>query len=174
MKAFYIISRRDIGQDAHTVDGNRWIPLTAELLGLQNEIGWRLFVDGCISIEWKHIIQKHFESVNSTNTGLCWVSSLIKKLYDTAWDMWNHRIKFLHETSPDEYLLGITKLNYSITRLHQQGALPLKKAWVDKVEAAIVLHKERDRSSMQQSRRLFRAWSHRILKMTFFYLFLLN
>ena len=39
-------------------------------------------------------------------------------------------------------------------------SLPLqrKKAWVDKVEAAITLHEDRDRSSMQQSRRLFRAW----------------
>ena len=95
--------------------------------------------------------------------------------------MWNHRNKFLHEIDRDEDLLGIATLNNTITKLHNDGPLPLmmpdekelfkmplpsllnmplqrKQAWVDKVEAAIVLHQDRDRSYVQQERQLLRTW----------------
>lgn len=86
--------------------------------------------------------------------------------------MWNHCNNFLHELNRDEYLLGITTLNETISKLHNDGPLHLmmpdenellkmsltthlnmplqrKRAWVDKVEAAIVLQQDRDRGYMQ-------------------------
>ena len=36
--------------------------------------------------------------------------------------------------------------------------LQRKQAWVDTVEAAIVLHQDRDRSYVQQERQLLRTW----------------
>jgi hypothetical protein len=50
-------------------------------------------------------------------TGGCWAVALIKKLWDTAWDMWEHRNEVLHER---ENLvtksMGI-HLNHRVTRV---------------------------------------------------------
>ena len=49
---------RDASKDIHLIDTHRWTPITGTLLEIQNEIGWRLFVDGCVSIEYSNILNQ--------------------------------------------------------------------------------------------------------------------
>lgn len=57
----------------------------------QNTIGWQYFLEGWIAKEWR-IQQARFLIQNQiANNSLRWASALIKKLWDIAWDLWEHR-----------------------------------------------------------------------------------
>jgi hypothetical protein len=63
----------------------------------QNQIGWNQFFEGWLSSQWV-IAQQHYSSVTKSNkTGRRWVIAIIQKLWDTAWDLWEHRNEVLHE-----------------------------------------------------------------------------
>jgi hypothetical protein len=69
------------------------------VLGSQTTIGWRRFFEGWISHEWTKAQQAHYTSIKSLCTGKRWAVALIKKLWDIAWDLWEHRNGILHESS---------------------------------------------------------------------------
>ena len=63
----------------------------------QNQIGWNRFFEGWLSSQWV-IAQQHYYSVTKSNkTGRRWVIAIIQNLWDTAWDLWEHRNEVLHE-----------------------------------------------------------------------------
>jgi hypothetical protein len=68
-----------------------------EALSNQASIGWRRFFEGWLSIEWALAQQAYYSLIKSHRTGKRWVVSLIKKLWDIAWDLWEHRNGILHE-----------------------------------------------------------------------------
>jgi hypothetical protein len=63
----------------------------------QNEIGWQAFIEGCPSHGWQSSQQQYYEFLCSRITGLRWLSALIHKLWQVAWDMWEHRNGVLHD-----------------------------------------------------------------------------
>jgi hypothetical protein len=68
------------------------------ILGSQNTIGWRWFFEGWISHEWTKAQQAYYTSIKSLRTGIRWAIALIKKLWDIAWDLWEHRNGILHDS----------------------------------------------------------------------------
>jgi hypothetical protein len=63
----------------------------------QCRIGWRRFFEGWLSTSWE-ALQQQFNTVTKSNrTGKRWVSALIQKIWDIAWDLWEHRNGILHE-----------------------------------------------------------------------------
>ena len=61
---------------------------------------------GLHSREWERIQADHFKAQGSLRSGRRWVVELIKKLWNTAWDMWmfrNFQIKMGH----DEEAVGL-------------------------------------------------------------------
>jgi hypothetical protein len=68
-----------------------------EALSSQGSIGWRRFFEGWLSIEWALTQQAYYSLIRSRRTGKRWVVSLIQKLWDIAWDLWEHRNGILHE-----------------------------------------------------------------------------
>ena len=72
-------------------------PSTSLPRSAQEFIGWRPFLEGCISWEWRGQQQRYYETLNSRKTGRRWVTLLIRKLWDVSWDMWEHRNGILHK-----------------------------------------------------------------------------
>jgi hypothetical protein len=59
---------------------------------IQDSIGWANFFEGCIAQEWEAIQEAYFHWCRSRKTGCRWTASLIQKLWDLSWDLWEHRI----------------------------------------------------------------------------------
>ena len=84
-------------------------PVRTDLPGLlqaieaQDQVGWLAFFEGCIAVEWAGDHEGHFLWLGRRNTGKCWATSLVGKLWEVAWDLWDHRnqAKFNLETAQD-------------------------------------------------------------------------
>ncbi len=63
----------------------------------QADIGWNLFLEGWIAKEWELVQQAYYQLIQSRRTGKRWLISIIKKLWQVAWDMWDHQNQILHE-----------------------------------------------------------------------------
>jgi hypothetical protein len=72
-------------------------PLTSHLLGLpqalaeQDGIGWTAAFEGRWSKKWIDIQNRHFKNNRIRRTGRRWLTALIKKLWQVAWDLWEQR-----------------------------------------------------------------------------------
>lgn len=109
------------GKDATDIHTTKWTRLTNQLLQAQCDIGWDLLLLGCCSFKWAEVMELYLKNMGSKTTGIRWVSALIRKLWDTSWDMWDHRNTYLHKEKPDEELLGLEILNQHITSEYNLG-----------------------------------------------------
>ena len=87
----------------------------------QDFIGWNNFFEGCIASSWTETQQKYYEWIACRKSGRRWTVALIKKLYDIAWDMWEHRNHILHAKENEEVLHNMTLVDSEITFLWRQG-----------------------------------------------------
>lgn len=70
----------------------------------QSLIGWDFLIEGWLSKEWRSR-QQNFLSLNKNKSSVKrWVSALILKLWEVAWDLWEHRNGVEH--SFDQELLN--------------------------------------------------------------------
>ena len=53
---------------------------------------------GLISHDWDEVKNVYLRSLGSKITGVIWISALIRKLWDTAWEIWNFSNHNLHAT----------------------------------------------------------------------------
>jgi hypothetical protein len=79
------------------------MPGLLQAISAQDRIGWLVFFEGCIAIEWAGVQEAHFLWLGRWNTGKRWATSLIVKLWEVAWDLWDHRnqVKKPLETAQD-------------------------------------------------------------------------
>jgi hypothetical protein len=79
------------------------MPGLLEAIAAQDLIGWLAFFEGCIAIEWAGVQEAHFIWLGRRNTGKRWATSLVVKLWEIAWDLWDHRNQVKHnlETAQD-------------------------------------------------------------------------
>jgi hypothetical protein len=74
--------------------------ITTNLAGAiahQNEVGWQAFMEGCPAPGWQDTQQQYYWFLLSRKTGIQWLSALIRKLWQIAWDMWEHCNGVLHD-----------------------------------------------------------------------------
>jgi hypothetical protein len=57
----------------------------------QTWIGWKNFLDGFISIEWRQVQDKYYAWLAICRTDRRWVTALLEKLLDVLWTMWDNR-----------------------------------------------------------------------------------
>jgi hypothetical protein len=67
-----------------------------ELQDAQDDIGWDKFVFDNISVLWQEILVQYFREIGKQTSGLRWTSALIQKIWQVAWDQWEHRNAILH------------------------------------------------------------------------------
>ena len=92
-----------------------------ELFRAQKRVGWRLFLDGCLTYQWAMIQQKYYEWKGYRNTGNKWASGLIRKLWDMQWDAWNHRNSMIHDTPLANIMEGELSLDRSLRNEWARG-----------------------------------------------------
>jgi len=66
-------------------------PGVNDLVKKQDLVGWRSFLEGCILHEWAAKQQAYYDWLKRKNTGKRWTTTLIKKLWEVIWDMWQQR-----------------------------------------------------------------------------------
>jgi len=125
---------------------------------LQDSIGWGIALEGCIARRWREEQEVYWKAFKSRKSSRRWTTELIKRLMMTAWDMWNHRNKALHEEASNRNSILEDAVNQQIREVYDQGTdqipteaqtlmkrplpkllkLPesYKKQWLDSVEAA--------------------------------------
>ena len=149
----------------------------------QTTIGWYNFLMGKVSVRWQAVQQQYFDWLKRRNTGKAWVKSLIRKVWEITWDMWDHRndvrlktlspvhrreIEFLNEWNTAEFALGTDSLGY---RDHHWLDKPLdhvleydrdhKAQWLESIYLARERHTNRREfaaSSLRQQRETMAAW----------------
>jgi hypothetical protein len=98
------------------------MPGLLQTIAAQDRIGWLAFFKGCIAIEWAGVQEAHFLWLGRRNTGKRWATSLIVKLWEVAWDLWDHRnqVKKHLETAQDvarqEFLIHAISSEYAFGR----------------------------------------------------------
>jgi hypothetical protein len=147
---------------------------TAGHLGIeQTTLGWKHFFEGRLHYQWRRQMEEYYTTIRERKTGKRWVSALIRKLWEIAWDLWEHRNGILHDKTQGYANLSLTarinelwrhpllKAIPSIKHLVKEGEESIqrqthqqKQQWVIRVEAAIrryetmrestVYHQERE------------------------------
>jgi hypothetical protein len=62
----------------------------------QSTLGWRNFLEGFLHTSWQATQKIYFARIGSARSPKRWTTALIQKLWDVAWDMWEHRNDILH------------------------------------------------------------------------------
>jgi hypothetical protein len=83
----------------------------------QNRIGWHRFFEGWLSPKWLEAQQRYYSATKSSKTSRWWVTALIQKLWETAWDLWEHRKEVLHEQENQVTRSMGMHLNCRVTRV---------------------------------------------------------
>jgi hypothetical protein len=136
-------------------------PIHTDLPGLQQaieaqyHIGWLAFFEGCIAVEWVGVQEAHFIWLGRRNTGKRWATSLIIKLWEVAWDLWNHcnQIKYNIETAQDLARCDLIKSTVRLEYAFGRSGLP-RRDWH--------LFKHPLRSLLESSLHYLDAWLLRI------------
>ena len=100
------------------------IPATiAESLSHQYEIGWLQALTGLLSHYWTEIQRLYLKSLRAKTTGERWMASLIRKLWDTTWDIWNTRNNIIHSADGPTKTSILRKINAIIEYHHDRGLI---------------------------------------------------
>jgi hypothetical protein len=149
-----ILSRLQSWRNSTEPEHFTGIPITIqELLLRQDNIGWEAAFRGCWSQGWAEAQQQHFKSLNSRRSGKRWLAALITKLWQVAWDMWEHRNGILHNQQQGqlaqtlrrqielEYSKGFQQLPSDLRRTTQltmaqvlSKPLRYQQAWLGRVQ----------------------------------------
>jgi hypothetical protein len=150
---------------------------------LQSGIGWKHFFEGRLHTQWRLVQEQYFHLLAIRRSGKRWSGAIIKKLWDIAWDLWEHRNGILH--GKDCALLSI-EIDKQITKLWEdpdrtkiqslrnlaktslnavlQSSLNMKQHWVIRVNTALTRFKENQddfkfASEREQMRRYLRLYN---------------
>jgi hypothetical protein len=127
-----------------------------EVILKQDRLGWDAAFEGKWHVGWAEVQETYFKFIGSQRSGKRWLVALIKKLWLTAWDLWEDRnginVKRRDDASHRElqarvraeYQLGYTSLHQKSCRLFtRQSELVLWAAttqtlesWLLRVESA--------------------------------------
>jgi hypothetical protein len=99
-------------------------PGVNDLVLLQDSIGWRTFLEGGILHAWAAKQQDYYDWLQKRNTGKRWITTLIKKLWQISWNMWEHRNGELKNPASPSSLREHARLDALITTEYN-NPLPL-------------------------------------------------
>ena len=93
-------------------------PQISLLVDKQDGIGWDAAFTGCWSTGWAQAQAQHYRTIGSKQSGKRWLAALIKKLWQVAWDLWEHRNGILQQAKDG---MIAQQLQSSITEEYEQG-----------------------------------------------------
>ena len=84
--------------------GTPWVPpatssdLVAQVFQAQLQIGTSQVLNGLVSPAWSQAQQAYMISLGRRTTGIQWMSRIIRRIWQIAWDLWIHRRSVLEST----------------------------------------------------------------------------
>jgi hypothetical protein len=151
-----------------------WLHALAEH---QSQCGWKNFFEGFLVKEWRVESQAHLSRLKSKRSSKRWTSALIRKLWQVAWDLWEHRNGYLHakeisiltrqldETIAHQFELGTKGLDNNTKALFskglkdvQQKPVEIKQQWVRRVVAAREMMEVGATGGFQAERLMMARW----------------
>ena len=136
-----------------TLDLDGYSTEIQEVMTLQSKIGWQALLEGCPAKGWAEAQADAFLSFGSKKSGRRWVAALVKKLAETAWQMWDHRNSV---NTKNETATASLELNNRIREEFSQGFRNLDR------EARLLARRKSMRNLLQSSLEYRRAWMIRI------------
>jgi hypothetical protein len=73
----------------------------SELESEQDKVGWDFVLEGTFVSTWSTYQQCHLQLLGKKSSGRRWLTLLIKKLLDIAWDLWEHRNSIEHHNDTE-------------------------------------------------------------------------
>jgi hypothetical protein len=152
-------------------------PGVNDIVLTQDTIGWRTFLEGGVLHAWAAKQQEYYNWIKRRNTGKRWIITLIKKLWEVSWNMWEQRNgKLKNPESPASLreharLDALIASNYedvsTISRKDRRWfrrlkeilfteSLEYKHQWLESVRLACIRYSRRHRTSTQAQRALMR------------------
>jgi hypothetical protein len=121
----------------------------------QSMLGWRNLLEGFVHVSWRQTQQIYFSRIGSARSPKRWIVALIQKLWEIAWDMWEHRNGILHDKDQsiiltalnddirDEFRRGYKGLPKETQSLFRQGCASIlakpaevKQQWLARIQLA--------------------------------------
>ena len=157
-------------------------PGVNDIVTAQDLLGWRAFLEGCILQAWAAKQQEYYDWLERKNTGRRWVTTLIKRLWQISWDMWEHRKGALNNPLSPALLREHARLDTlialefdDIRRLFKKDRrwfrrpkevlftenIDYKSQWLESVALARQRYSRRNRHDLTAERASMRKYLHR-------------
>jgi hypothetical protein len=120
-------------------------PYLCLLLQAQQRVGGHRLLEGWLVPEWGSLQQRFYTRIGSKQTGKRWLIAVIRKLWDTTWDLWDHRNQVLHEQElhlTQAMSRGLHRLVIETYTASRVRILPRKDAYLVKFPLVDLLKKE--------------------------------
>ena len=103
-------------------------PFVTEALREQDLMGWDAFLEGSISKAWRQAQEYYLAFSKSPRTSKRWTSALIQKVFEVAWDQWEHRNGILHDVDNKFDKATELRVNREIQNQFRIGKASLPRA----------------------------------------------
>jgi hypothetical protein len=100
-----------------------------KILKLQDAMGWQPSFEGAPALGWSEYMDLYYNFIRSNRNGHRWLSSIIKKLWNISWDLWEHQngaahgkqdgvtAAFLQQEVQNEFQKGNASLQIEVLNL---------------------------------------------------------
>lgn len=148
-----------------------------QLVAQQSKIGWGNFFEGMISTHWREAQCQYLTQIGSRKSSKRWATAIIRKLWQIAWDLWEHRNGFLHARDTglrsqninkiidSEFQKGWSKLDRETQALFRPGReliitkpLEVREQWIKRVQMARLKMETTVQTEFQAERSVMSAW----------------
>jgi hypothetical protein len=121
----------------------------------QSVLGWRNLLEGIPSKHWQETQQVYFSRIGSARSPKRWTIAMIQKMWEVAWNMWEHHNGILHNKEQSiilqqlhnnirvEFEKGMTDLPKEAHALLKQGCaavlakpVEVKQQWLARIQLA--------------------------------------
>jgi len=93
------------------------------LIQAQSDVGWDKFCEGWVVPQWTELQHRFYTILRSQRTGRRWTIAILQKLWNIAWDMWEHRNGILHENENLVTRSMTIQLNARVSRVYTDLSL---------------------------------------------------
>ena len=154
-----------------------------DMIKAQDNAGWRCVLEGIPVTGWSEVQQRYYEWIGSRKTGERWLTAFIQKLWDVAWDLWEHRNSVAHHKEisqhfqqlqraiAEEFELGPASVTQEARQLFRPGKESIlagneamQMAWLVRIQRARIRFQERleeRQAGYRAERQMMAGWLRR-------------
>jgi hypothetical protein len=88
-----------------------------ELVQKQEKIGWNGILEGMLGVHWQECQEEYYIKISSKKHAMTWAQLVIRKLWNIAWELWQHRNQKEHaddKTKAVEQLMTVANREFEL------------------------------------------------------------